>query len=233
MVGSIAASVTINAPAAGCATATPPTCDSAKRNKTVESAMGDLSADAYLSAFTDGQIAFVQSGGVRTNLVTTSGTYPGPISYAGLFATNPFHDTLVEVQMTGAQIRRVLEQQWEAPNNTAFYAPGGVGEILMPSSGFGYTWDSNQPAGAASGQGNRVVASSMTLNGQAIVPAQTYKVVIQTFLQSGGDSFSAFKLGTNPLQGGFDIAAITAYMKAHPNYVPVTPNRITKLGTLP
>jgi len=233
VVGSITAPVTINAPPAGCATAVPPTCDSAKRNKTVESAMGDLSADAYLSAFTDSQIAFVQSGGVRVNLNSTTGTYPGPISYAGLFATNPFHDTLVEVQMTGDQIRRVLEQQWESPNNTLFYAPGGVGEILMPSAGFTYTWDSSMPAGAAPGTGARVIPSTMQLNGQTIVPTQTYKVVIQTFLQSGGDNFSEFKLGTNPVQGGFDIAALTAYMKNHPNYVPVTPNRITKLGTNP
>jgi 5'-nucleotidase len=236
IVGSISAPVAISPPPAGCATAVPPTCDSAKRNKTVESAMGDLSADAYFSAFNDADIAFVQAGGVRTTLKsTTDPVYPGPISYAALFATNPFHDTLVEVSMTGPQIKRVLEQQWEYPNNTLFYAPGGVGEILMPSASFSYTWDSSQPAGAAAGAGNRVIAGTMAINGTPIDMSgtKTYRVVIQNFLQGGGDSFTGFKAGTNPVQGGFDINALVTYMKAHPNYTPVTPNRITKLGSNP
>ncbi len=233
VVGSIAAQVTINVPPAGCATASPPTCDSCKRNKTVESAMGDLSADAFLTAFNDSQIAFVQAGAVRSALSAPPGTYPGPISYAGLFATTPFHDTLYEVSMTGPQIKRALEQQWEAPNNSQFYAPGGVGEILFPSKGFTYTWDSSQRAGAPTGQGNRVVGSTMMLNGQPIdlTGATSYRVVLQGFLLSGGDNFSAFTVGTNPVQGGFDIAALTAYMKAHPAYMPVAPNRITKIGS--
>lgn len=235
VVGSISAPVTISPPPAGCATAVPPTCDSAKRNKTVESAMGDLSADAYYSAFNDADVAFVQAGGVRTTLVSSTGTYPGPITYAGLFATNPFHDTLVEVSMTGPQIKHVLEQQWEAPNNTLFFAPGGVGEILMPSASFSYTWDSSQPAGAPSGTGNRVIAGTMAINGVPLdmTGAKSYRVVIQNFLQGGGDSFSGFTVGTNPVQGGFDINALVTYMKNHPNYAPVTPNRITKLGTNP
>jgi 5'-nucleotidase len=238
VVGTIAAQVTIQAPPAGCATSN--TCDSGARNKTVESAMGDLSADSQLAAFQGpaitkpGQISLIQAGGVRTNLGSATGPYPNlPITYAQLFATNPFHDTLVAVDMTGAQIKRVLEQQWEAPNNTAFYAPGGVGEILMPSKGFTYTWDSSQPAGAASGQGNRVIASSMMLNGVPMSQTATYRVVISTFLQGGGDNFTVFKQGTNPIQGGFDIAALVSYMAKNPNYQPVTPNRITKLGNNP
>ncbi|MBV8620801.1 MAG: bifunctional metallophosphatase/5'-nucleotidase [Curvibacter sp.] len=238
IVGTIANQVTIQAPPAGCSTNN--TCDSGSRNKTVESAMGDLSADSQLAAFqgssitNPGQISFIQAGGVRTNLGTSTGPYPNyPVSYAQLFATNPFHDTLVAIDMTGAQIKRVLEQQWEAPNNTAFYAPGGVGEILNPSVGFSYTWDSSQPAGMPSGQGNRVVASSMMLNGTLMSQTQTYRVVVSTFLQGGGDNFSVFKQGLNPIQGGFDIAALVNYMTAHPNYQPVTPSRITKLGTNP
>ena len=209
-----------------------------------------MSADSQLAAFQStanggtggttvanpGQISFIQAGGVRTNLGTAAGPYPNyQITYAALFATNPFHDTLVAVDMTGAQIKSLLEQQWEAPNNTSFYAPGGVGEILMPSTGFTYTWDSNQPAGAAAGQGNRVVASSMMLNGTLMSQTATYRVVISTFLLSGGDNFTVFKQvsNNNPVQGGFDIAALVRYMGIHPNYAPVTPNRITKLGTNP
>jgi len=238
VVGYISAQVSIQAPPAGCATSN--TCDSGSRNKTVETAMGDLSADSQLAALQGpgiakpAQISFIQSGGVRINLVSSTGAYPGPIIYSGLFATNPFHDTLVAVDLTGAQIKSILEQQWEAPNNTTFYAPGGVGEILMPSVGFSYSWDSRQPAGAPRGQGNRVVASSMMLNGVQIDLTKTYRVVISTFLYAGGDNFPGFTVGLNPVQGGFDIAALVSYFAANgatstSPYSPVVANRVTKL----
>ena len=236
VVGYISAAVPIQAPPPGCATSN--TCDSGSRNKTVETPMGDLSADSQLAALQGAavakpaQISLIQSGGVRVNLVSTTGTYPGPVSYAGLFATNPFHDTLVAIDLTGAQIKSILEQQWEAPNNTSFYAPGGVGEILMPSAGFTYTWDSRQPAGKPHGQGNRVVASSMMLNGQPISMSQSYRVVVSTFLQAGGDNFPGFTAGQNPVQGGFDINALVNYFKPYVSanpYAPVPANRITKL----
>lgn len=236
VVGYISAQVSILAPPAGCASNN--TCDSGSRNKTVETAMGDLSADSQLAALqgtnvaSPGQISFIQSGGVRTNLVTTTSTYPGPVAYSALFNTNPFHDTLVAVDMTGSQIKSVLEQQWEAPNNAQFYSPGGVGEILMPSKGFTYTWDSRQPSGQAKGTGNRVIASSMKLNGTPIVLTNTYRVVISTFLAAGGDNFTGFLVGQNPVQGGFDISALVNYFAPYGvsnPYSPVIANRITKL----
>jgi len=245
VVGYITAPVTIQAPQAGCATAIPATCDSGSRNKTVETAMGDLSADSQLAAMQasgialPGQISLIQAGGVRTTLKsTTDPTYPGQITYAGLFATNPFHDTLVAMNMTGAQIKSVLEQQWELPNKTAFYAPGGVGEMLMPSAGFTYTWDSRQPSGQPTGTGNRVVASSMMLNGVPINLNSTYRVVVSTFLANGGDNFPGFvvpKAAANPVQAGFDIDALVSYFTTHLTsgtaYTPVAANRVTKLDT--
>jgi len=262
VVGNITASVNIQAPPAGCATAS--TCDSGSRNKTVETPMGDLSADTMLAAMQGssvakpGQIAFIQSGGVRVNLTSVSGTYPGSINYAGLFATNPFHDTLVALDFTGPQILRILEQQWEFPNGApvvngsnvpvtcvnsvlgtsvtgpAFYAPGGTGQILFPSTGFTYTWDSRQPAGAQPGMGTRVVASSMKLNGVAIdmTGNTTYRVVTNTYLSAGGDNYTYFVNGKNAVQGGFDIDGLVSYFAptlTGTAYSPLPANRVTKL----
>lgn len=73
----------------------------------------------------------------------------------------------------------------------------------------------------------------MMLNGVPINPTSTYRVVISTYLLGGGDNFTGFKLGQNPVEGGHDIDALVAYMAKHPNYMPVTQNRITKLGNNP
>ncbi len=260
LVGKIASSINIQAPPTGCATAG--TCDSGSRNKTVETPLGDLTADAMLSSMqgssvaSPGQIALNNAGGVRANLVTVSGTYPDSVNYSGLFTTTPFHNVLVAVDFTGPQILRILEQQWECPNGAPvasgsnvpvtctvngksvtgplFYAPGGTGEILMPSTGFTYTWDSRQPAGAQPGAGTRVVSGSIKLNGVALdmTGNTTYRVVTNTFLYTGGDAFTNFTVGKNPVQGGFDIDSLVSYLKPTLTgtvYSALPANRITKL----
>ena len=50
----------------------------------------------------------------------------------------PFGNTLVTLSLTGAQIERMLEQQWQSPTLT---------RILQPSRGFTYSWDPTRAIG--------------------------------------------------------------------------------------
>ena len=56
----------------------------------------------------------------------------------------------------------------------------------------------------------------MMLNGTAIDMNATYRVGTLSFLQEGGDLFTAFKLGTDLKGGPEHIPAVVDYLGAHP-----------------
>jgi 5'-nucleotidase len=95
--------------------------------------MGNLIADAQLAATAPAgkggaQIAFMNPGGVRADLVPAA---DGSVSYGQIFSVQPFGNSLVVKTMTGAQIRALLEQQFNSGSNTVA-AP----RVLLPSAGF-------------------------------------------------------------------------------------------------
>ncbi len=164
-----------------------------------ESALGDVVADSTLfGARTSGaQIAFMNNGGIRTNLEAGAG------SVASLGQTQmvlPFGNTLVLMDLSGAQIRRLLEQQWQD-------AEASDGGLLQVSDGFSYRWDSKRPLG------ERVLPDSIKLHGVALDDQQTYRVVANSFLAEGGDKFSIFAQGKARLDSGVrDIDAFNDYL---------------------
>jgi 5'-nucleotidase len=193
-------------------------------NRGIETPMGDLVADAILwgtSAPANGgaQIAFMNIGGVRASLryapKYTEG--PGQITYKESYDVAPFGNILTTLDLTGAQIQAVLEQQYIVGR------PGGRDALALGvSKGFSYTWDATKPAGS------RVVPGSMTLNGTPIDLAATYRVGTINFLANGGDSFTAFTAGTNLLGGNEDLANLVAYFGANPGLTSPT-DRVTGL----
>ena len=62
--------------------------------------------------------------------------------------------------------------------------------------------------------GDRVVA--MRLNGKSIQPTGRYRIAINNFLASGGDSFSALKSGTDTADAGLDLDALEAWLTTNP-----------------
>ena len=181
----------------------------ASGNRGIETPMADLVADSILWN-TDGadeggaQLAFMNVGGVRASLRMDNiyGTESrGEVTYGEAYAVNPFGNLLVTVDLTGADIKAALEQQYD-PNRSRKYLALGVSE------GFSYTWDDTQA------QGSKV--SNMQLNGVAIDESATYRVAMYSFLAEGGDSFSAFANGTNLVGGPEDLASFVDYLGANP-----------------
>ncbi len=175
----------------------------------IETPMGDLVADAILwgTAGANGgaEISFMNIGGVRSSLplAPTYDEASGEITYAEAYDVAPFGNLLVSMNLTGQQIKDVLEQQYDPTRGRPYLALG-------VSSGFSYTWDDSQP------EGNKVVASSMTLNGQQMNLDATYRVSTLNFLANGGDSFTGFLAGTDILGGAEDLANLVAYFEANP-----------------
>ncbi len=174
-----------------------------------ESTLGNVATDAYLAA-TSGKdyagkpadIAFTNPGGLRNDL-----TQSLQVTYGQLFNVLPFNNTLVSMDLTGQQLLRLLEQQWEQPQQSN-------GNILASSAGFEYSWDAAQPAGAAPGKGQRIVAGSMRLHGTAIDMQKIYRVTVNNFMADGGDNFTVLRNGVQRQQGEVDLEAVSAYFRA-------------------
>jgi len=186
-------------------------------NNAGESPLGDIIADAQLAATRDAakggaDIAFTNPGGVRTDIARKEG---GAVTYADLFASQPFRNQLVTMTLTGKQIKDMLEQQWRDPKRP---------RILQVSKGFSYAWDGTKP------DGERVIAERMTLNGKAIDPTASYRVTVNNFLSVGGDGFTVFTQGTAPQTGIYDIDALNAYFRANSPVGPTAVDRIIRIN---
>jgi len=186
-------------------------------NDAGESPLGDIVADAQLAATrTEANgaavIAFTNPGGVRTDIAKKP---DGAVSYADVFASQPFRNQLVTLTLSGAQIKDALEQQWLDPNRPRF---------LQVSKGFNYTWDAARP------YGERVVADRMSLNGQRVEPAQAYRVTVNNYLAVGGDGFTVLKDGTAAQFGVYDVDALDAYFKAASPIAPGQLDRIVRMN---
>ncbi|MEH0938244.1 bifunctional metallophosphatase/5'-nucleotidase [Micromonospora psammae] len=166
-----------------------------------ESPLGNVIADAQLAATDDEQGAlgaFMNPGGVRADLDA------GPVTYEEAFTVQPFANNLVTLDLTGAQLYCVLEQQFV------------VGRTLYPSSSVRYTVDVNGVTGTTADPcaGSRVVRGSLTLGGVAVTEDATYRVTVNNFLAGGGDGFTVLKGGTNQVTGMIDLDAFVAYLTA-------------------
>ena len=182
-----------------------------------ESALGDIIADAQLAATQatakgGAMIAMTNPGGIRINVTKKD---EGAVSYADLFASQPFRNQLVTLTLTGAQIKNVLEQQWRDPK---------LPRILQVSNGFSYSWDDARPSG------DHVLADSLSLNGARIDPAASYRVTVNNYLSVGGDGFTVLKDGTAPLVGAYDIDALYGYFRANGPIGPPPAKRITRIN---
>ena len=186
-------------------------------NTSGESVLGDIIADAQLAATEapakgGAVIAFTNPGGIRTDIAMKDN---GAVSYADLFASQPFRNQLVTLTLTGAQIKTVLEQQWIDPARP---------RILQVSKGFTYKWDANAV------YGEHVMADSMALNGKPIDPAVNYRVTVNNYLSVGGDSFTILKQGGAQQVGVYDSDALFGYFQANNPIKPMATDRIVRLN---
>ncbi|HTF72737.1 MAG TPA: bifunctional metallophosphatase/5'-nucleotidase [Bradyrhizobium sp.] len=186
-------------------------------NDAGESPLGDIVADAQLAATSADNnggavIAFTNPGGVRTDIPKKE---QGGVTYADVFASQPFRNQLVTLTLTGMQIKNMLEQQWLDPKRP---------RVLQVSKGFSYAWDNAKP------YGERIIADRMSLYGQRIDPATSYRVTVNNFLAVGGDGFTVLKEGVAQQFGVYDVDALYAYFQANSPIGPAPVDRIVRMN---
>ncbi|RAX48768.1 bifunctional metallophosphatase/5'-nucleotidase [Arthrobacter sp. AQ5-05] len=176
-------------------------------NRGVESSLGNLVADMHLWATSNenfggipAQIAFMNPGGLRADLLY--GT-DGTVTYKDAASVQPFGNTLFTMDLTGAQIKSVLEEQWQPDGASRPKLHLGI------SGGFSYTYNPN----AARGEH----ITSMSHRGEPIANDTVFRIVTNSFLATGGDNFFTFAQGTNVADSGqIDLVAGIEYFQSHP-----------------
>ncbi len=191
----------------------------------VESAAGNLVADAQLwaSSFNFAEIAFMNPGGVRSDLTfaESGGEGDGVVTFGEAFTFQPFGNDLRTFPMTGAQIVDVLEEQCQPAGSSRPFLHLGVSD--------GFTYDLEKTIVA--GECTSVTISNVKLDGVALNPAASYIVTVNSFLSDGGDNFTTFDTVTAPkLDGGNDLQALTNYLGT---FGPVAPPPTDRVNELP
>ena len=178
-------------------------------NRGGESTLGNFVADVQLWSLNEDdqdrgvQITFMNPGGLRADIDA------GDTTYREAANVQSFANTLVTLDLTGDQIRRILEQQWQPSTASRPFLRLGVNKELS------YTYDPNANAGSR--------ITEIFLAGEPLDMSATYKVGANSFLASGGDNFTVFREGVNKADTGkIDLEAMVDYFQtfgtATPDY---------------
>ncbi len=187
-----------------------------RRGFGTESPLGDLLADA-IRAFGKTDIAFMNSGGIRTNLRA------GDLVYGDLFEVSPFDNYLAVVGMTGAEIAEALRLTTNGERG------------IMQVSGMRYTYDAAKDADKPAAERNRIVSVTLP-DGTPLDPQKIYTVGMPDFLATGGDGLLPVTRTIPPDRIRFDQNrplhdVFADVLRAFPQpLVPKTDGRITVLN---
>jgi 5'-nucleotidase/UDP-sugar diphosphatase len=158
------------------------------RDYRAESSLGDFVADVMRET-TGAAVAVHNAGGLRADIPA------GVVTNGHVLDALPFLNTVVEVDLTGAQLREVLEQGLTLERG------------LIQTSGLRGTYDLARPAG------RRLV--SVSVGGLPLDDARVYRVATNSFVAEGGDLYTTF-LKTRPRDSGRSLAEVVmeAFRKA-------------------
>ena len=175
-----------------------------------ESALGDLVANALRDGIPAAQgkadLGIVNPGGLRDELLYAGSTATNPantdgtVTYAEANAVLPFVNNIWLVQLTGRQLKSVLEQQWQPAGAQRPYLALGLSDNVR------VTQDASKPVGSR--------ITDVLVNGVPLDNAKTYTVSTFSFLGTGGDNFTAFKDGKAKDTGLVDRDLWIGYLKS-------------------
>jgi 5'-nucleotidase len=165
----------------------------------MESGLGNFLADVYREALAS-DVALVNSGSIRSDA-----TYgPGDITKKDVLTILPFENTLVKVRLTGAHIKRLLE------NGVSM---AGLENGKFPQvSGLTFTYDATRPVGSR--------VTSIDIGGKPFEPDRSYTMALTAYVLGGGDGYD------------FKGAEVLTNAEAGPVEPDVVMQAITKRGTI-
>jgi 5'-nucleotidase len=186
-------------------------------NRGAESTLSNLIAESLRDSVSKtpagADIGLNNAGGVRADLLYAAGAAPdapGTILFSEALNVLTFANQLSTVTLSGASLKKVLEQQWQ--RTTDGTTPSRPYLQMGMSKNMSYTFDSTRD------RDDRI--TSITINGKRVQPTDSIKVAVPSFLTSGGDNFLAFTEGTAVDSGLVDYTGFNNYIAANSPIVP-------------
>ncbi len=188
-------------------------------NRTKETNIGNFIADTYRNS--DGaDIGFVNGGSIRADLTYNAGV----LTKRDVLSILPFNNAVVKVEITGAQLKEILEHGVARSGANEDNEPGRFPQV----SGVSFSFDTTKTVG------NRV--SEIKVGGVMVETNKTYTLATSDFLVSkGGDGYVMFKnaklLTTDTANAPKDSDLLEKAIKNSPDATisPRLENRIVKL----
>jgi len=167
-----------------------------------ESSLGGFVADV-MREVGGADIALQNAGGLRADLPE------GQVTNGDVLDALPFLNSLVVCEMTGAQIREVLEQSFSLERG------------MMQVSGLRATYDLVQPIG------QRLI--ELQIGGRPVDDQKMYRVATHNFLAQGGDLYQTF-LQTKQVGTGKSLSEVVmTYLREHGEIQPPKMGRLIAL----
>jgi 5'-nucleotidase / UDP-sugar diphosphatase len=161
-----------------------------------ESPLNNMVADALREAGAT-QIALQNIGGIRATLQR------GAITRGEVFDVIPFQNTIVTMNLTGAELKRLLNRR------------------VLAVSGLRVSWDVTRP------RGSQLVSAALP-NGDVLQDTARYSVAVNDFMAAGGDGLLELTQGASSRDTGILLRdAIASYLKKHPVVSAATDGRVT------
>lgn len=172
-----------------------------RRSRELESSSaGNWIADALRRAGR-ADVGFMNKGGIRCDLEK------GPVTASDLYRLMPFNDEVTSMDLTGAELREILERHFAAGRFPGLEWGGLFVEVEKDGDGF------------------RIV--SLEVGGRTVEETKTYRVASNSFLAAGGDGFETFKRGQRVERHGLVREALTAALAAASPLAPPDAQRMS------
>lgn len=180
-------------------------------NRGSEMTGGNLIAQAFYeysqSMSKPADFGIMNPGGVRAD---TDADNDGIVTFKESYSAQPFGNSYGTVDITGAQVYQMLEEQWADASTQTSRPMLALG--LSDSISFTYNADADF--------GSHI--KQVFINNELVDPSSTelYTVASNAFLLAGGDGFNVFKAGVNYSDTGIiDNDVFNDFLADNPGYV--------------
>ncbi|KAK2577173.1 hypothetical protein KPH14_003330 [Odynerus spinipes] len=189
------------------------TCRRAECNlgNLITDAIIDYNAQEYVvkGAWTDAAIAVQNSGSIRASITRAKND---KITMSDVLGVLPFGNIIVKVSMTGAQLLSMLE--WSVYNLNTHSTENLFGTFLQ-YSGLQVLYDLSRPPNSRVVSVQVQCAACRIPSYSKLDESATYKVLINQFMQNGGDGYKMLKDLKFTQMAVTTADAVVEYLKKH------------------